>query len=80
MFCNIFRYLCIFKDFASRDTFNISFKGNAVGGDYFLLVFYVAGTQKREKMRRKGWEMDWIDQCNSSSSFGINDYSSRNIY
>lgn len=63
MCCNVFRYLRIFKYLASRYTFNISFKDDTVDGDYFLLMLYVSGTQVSEKMRKKGWDMGWIDQC-----------------
>ena len=48
-------------------------------GDYSLLVLYVAGTQKSEKVERKGWEERWINPCNSSSSFPMTDYRTRNI-
>lgn len=49
MFCNVFRYLCIFKCLASRYTFNISLKNDIVDGGYSLFVLYVAGTQRRVK-------------------------------
>lgn len=63
MCCNGFRYLRIFKYLVSRYTLNISFEDDTVDGDYFLLVLYVSGTQVSEKMRKKGWDMGWIDQC-----------------
>lgn len=70
---------CIFKYLASRHTFNTSFKDDIVDGDYSLPVLYVAGTQRSEKNEeeRVGERLD--NQCDSSGSFQMNDYSTRNI-